>query len=547
VYGPHVLHGGFYLDDWSSYVRYTQDSGPSLLDKIDSFVDLTSYRPVLAVYVPLTIAMFGRNSHLFLAWGTVLACVMSASFFLLLRTVGMQRLHAGAIAVLLLIYPASDSVRLWGTSAHPSLAVATCFLGMTVALRGFQYRGRRAVLMHAGAIALYLLSMWNHELIIPGVVFAVLLYRLRAPWSAALRRWPFDLVVVGLTLLFITSAGTNPNKPQPLISMVGHAWDIGVQTFAVIAASMAPWLPPNVALIAVPVAIGVLGAFVVRAFSARDPARAALSQWLLVAMAGLLATVLAYSLFIPAAATNNFEPLALGTAKRTNLLAGAGIVTLVYAVLQIAAIVVFKGGAAWRARATAGALALTVLLGGGYAYRIEDDAAAWNRAADIQQDVLTEVHRLRPRLPSGETVFLGGYSPYSAPNIPSLAYYFDTTSALRVRLGGMLSAFPILGTAKPGETCLRATLSRGALARCASVTQFNCEHGSIVALTPNGSPYLHTRIRYGSLMFISVDAQTVLEPRNARECAAAVRATPGGPIYESLRPFWPAPSLDWAN
>src|SRR6185312_15111321 len=56
VYAPHVRHGGFYLDDWANAATtlYPPKGGA-----LDAFSNLTLYRPVLVLYVPLTYFVFG--------------------------------------------------------------------------------------------------------------------------------------------------------------------------------------------------------------------------------------------------------------------------------------------------------------------------------------------------------------------------------------------------------------------------------------------------------------------------------------------------------
>src|SRR3712207_6355321 len=73
VYGPHVVHGGFTIDDWghAAGVQYPRDG------ILRDYWEVTSNRPVLVLYVPLTHLVFGEHPWVHHAWSVVLAVGMS--------------------------------------------------------------------------------------------------------------------------------------------------------------------------------------------------------------------------------------------------------------------------------------------------------------------------------------------------------------------------------------------------------------------------------------------------------------------------------------
>jgi hypothetical protein len=69
------------------------------------------------------------------------------------------------MASLVLLFPWSDSNRLWAMASYNQLAVVFWLLGLLLALRGFRSTGRAAVLLHAGALLLYAAGIAVYELV----------------------------------------------------------------------------------------------------------------------------------------------------------------------------------------------------------------------------------------------------------------------------------------------------------------------------------------------------------------------------------------------
>src|SRR5919201_7163621 len=105
VFGAHVANGGFELDDWTWASEHDRLGG--FFASADSLLRTAfSYggsRPGEAIYFAATYSLFGSNAALQLAFAIVLAGLMSAAVFAVLRTLGLERLHAGAIAFLVLL------------------------------------------------------------------------------------------------------------------------------------------------------------------------------------------------------------------------------------------------------------------------------------------------------------------------------------------------------------------------------------------------------------------------------------------------------------
>src|SRR3954471_86727 len=114
VYGDHVVRGGFMWDDWENAgtTRYRYE--PGFLGPLD--LRQAAYRPVLQLLIPLPHLLFGTHAAPHLALPLLRAVCACAAFHALLRGLGVPRAYATAAAALALVFPWSDSTRLWATA-----------------------------------------------------------------------------------------------------------------------------------------------------------------------------------------------------------------------------------------------------------------------------------------------------------------------------------------------------------------------------------------------------------------------------------------------
>ena len=187
----------------SSEADFTSTTGPSpprrscskaargilgLADRLltDSEIQMSAGgRPVAALYYASTHGLFGGRVELHLALAVVLAALVSVLFFLVLRTLAVERIHAAAMALLLLVFPAADATRFWLAASVSLVSLSLLLGGLLLALKGLRERGRRAVVLHAAAVACYALSLLAYEVAI--VAIAVLRPRLPAAGTVARR------------------------------------------------------------------------------------------------------------------------------------------------------------------------------------------------------------------------------------------------------------------------------------------------------------------------------------------------------------------------
>lgn len=497
VFLPNVRDSGFSTDDWSNAATALQHGHSAA---ISSYADITPYRPVLILYVPLTYWVFGMHMGVHLAWSVALAVLVSGMLYAVLRECRLPRVHSGMVAALALLYPWADSTRMWPTASMASLAIGVALAGVWVALIGLRRGSWR---FHVAAAALYALSMLTYELTVALVASAGLLYIVRAGWRAARWRWAADLAVVVVVAAWNSS--TTPRERSFSVSALWHHFTLIVQEGGkLVARSAQPLGTPDTALVLLVLA-AVAAAGIALAVALRDrPLGAALRPFAGLFVLGAAVTALGWVVFVPADVY--YTPSIYGFTNRVNALAGVGLVMVVYAAAGMVGALVGALRPRTTAIATAVTLALGVLLGAGYVKVLDRHSDLWVGAFRGQMSALGMIKGQYPRLPDDSTVLTFNYPGYQAPGVPIFAVSWDLNAALKLQYDNpSLSGYPIV--APTTVRCERA----GVLP----------EGGAITGAAP---------IPYGRAILFEVPTGRHDVPRDAAACRSVLPSyAPGAP------------------
>jgi hypothetical protein len=440
-YASHIRNGGFYYDDWANSAMYHYPRSHGFFGAVKELWDISNYRPILTVYIPAVEAVFGYHMGFHLAWAFLLALGMSICLFFFLKTVGLEAVAAGAIAVLVLLFPASDATRLWAVSSAASLAIILYLLGSLLALHGLRSRSH-GWFAHAGAVVLYALSVLTYEVAAGPILLSVLVYRTATSWKRAATRWLIDLAVILPILLLVTS--NNGRGKLTFSQEFKHARRIADEGLSIFAFAASPiGSPKRDLVIAVCLAVIACSVVVWRLLPRLDPAREQLKRWLIVVPFAVLATGLGWLVFIPA--DPYYSPGTLGLGNRTNVLASVGIVTLVYALAALIGTLAFRGLPRWRLLSSAFAVLASVGIGIGYMHTLHRDVNAWNRAFALEQSTLNTLKGSLGKPPPGSTIYTFGQAGYVQLGIPIFASSWDLNGAVKVTFhDGSLRAYPVI-------------------------------------------------------------------------------------------------------
>jgi hypothetical protein len=371
--------------------------------------------------------------HLALAAG--LGAITSFLFYVLLRTLEMPPLHAGAIAILALLFPWSDSIRLWATGSVITVSVCFFLVALTLALRGFDRIGRGAIAMHMAAVLFYALSVLTYEATAAAALLAGLLYRGRGSPATVAGRWIADVIGVLAALGYSYSATASSRHVGSPLERIEDVGRFTKEALLLLASAVQPFGSPGrvlqgltLLLVAAVVAAGLL-----RVRRQGDRETRGWLRWMAIGAAALVA---AYFMFLG----SHLYPRDPGIDNRINVLAGLSYALLAYSVIACACQILIGR----RIVAAATTLAVAVTVGIGYEINLARDQSDWREAASGQGEVLDTIDERLPPLPPGSTVLSFGAPAQAAPEVPVFDRRWDLTGALRIRRNSpSLRAFPV--------------------------------------------------------------------------------------------------------
>jgi hypothetical protein len=506
IFSSHVLHGGLYMDDWADAAGALHPpGGPGFGNSLAFFNNLlSSCRPVLILFFPLKYFLLGTHTKYLLALAVVLAILVAALLYAVLRVLNLPWYHSWLIAALTLAYPWFDGTRFWESASPVSLALVFGLAGLWVALVGLS---RRSLRLHACAAFLYLLSMLTYEITLPVIAAGGVLYIFRAGWRVARLRWALDLAMVVIAGLWART-----HTPRPVSSpsgAVSHLWEIvthGGELLArtVLPLGIQPHTVPVLALLAAVFAAGLIGYRALPAMRPDDSDRWGLRDWLLLGIGGLVVASLGWLMFIPA--DPYYTPSVFGFTNRVNGLSGLGLILVVYSALGI----VGQFAARMRPRrspiAIATTLALGLVLSGAYIHVIERHSRLWSEAYRQELVAIGKVQTTFPRLPHGTTVFTSNYPAYLTLGVPIFAASWDLDGAIKLRYADpSLRAYPL--TAEQGLECRSDGIG-------------------LADEEVESAPY-------GTARLLDLQTGSHTTPRNMQQCLNAAELHPPGPLYLS--------------
>jgi hypothetical protein len=499
---PHILHGGFYLDDWSDAAGTLHPRDGSGIEGALTFSkNLLWARPALVLFVPLKYLVFGTHLEYLLAISVVLAVLAACLGYAVLRVLGVPTYHAWLVSALTIAYPWYDSTRFWESTNAITWAAVLAFAGIWMALVGLSRESWR---LHAGAALLYLLSMLSYEMTLPFIAVMGVVYTIRNGWRAARLRWGVDLLMVVIAAVWIRAHTSK--EVSGISGDLSHLKLIVSQGGELLARTLYPFgTNPHTS----PLLIGLAAVFAagVVAYFRLPGAQATksgwgLRGWLLLGGGGLLLAFVSWTIFIPA--DPYYTPSVFGFTNRVNGFAGFGLVIAVYAALGIVGYAArwLAKGRPWVAAATT--ISLAVMLGAAYAHVLERHSRLWRDAYRYEVEAKNRIHGTFPDLPRGTTLFAANYPANVTLGVPIFTAILDLSGMVKLTYEDpTLRAYPIT------EELVLECLPTGMRIRAGGVSP---------------SPY-------GTARLIDLQTGKTSTPHGRRECLAEKPKYPPGPLY----------------
>jgi hypothetical protein len=509
IYGWYAFHGGFIADDWVNADHFNFHPDPGFWGAVDNYQ--TPSRPVAAVYVSLTHAIFGTNFDLHLVLAVLLAAFLSIAFYAFLRTLGLGRLLALGAAALLLVFPSSDSTRFWATGSQINLFIGLYLVAMVIAIAGRRRHGAAPTLPAVGtqalASALAVTAVAGYEIVAPAVLLSVVLYRWTCGRGGEVWRWLMDAIPTVLVLVLYTQKfGGGGAHGMQLLTNARTVADgaISVLGYTLIPSREASRWAVFGGVLAI-IAVIALVRWGFKAGRSRDQ----IGRWLGPLLLALVAIAIGYLMIVPAG--ERYPLYAPGVQNRTNCFAALGLCALVVFLAAALASMVAAAVPGLTAKSRSelrGLLAGILVLGmfAVYTVRITEDESRWTKSAEIQAEILAGSQAIVPSPPPDATIFTSPYPGYSSPSLPIFGGggNNDEVGAFKVSYDSEeMRAFPLLEG--NGIICGRKQMS-----------------------TPDAG---NSETDYGKGIFIDLRTDTVYRPRNRRRCLAVTAAMePFGPV-----------------
>ncbi len=438
-YGRYVSDSGFFADDWANAAAYRFADPPRLASSIATFHDILGGRPVLAVALAVPHALFGTHAWAHLALGIALAWLVAVLLHVVLRVLGAAFAPAFVAALLTLVFPLSDATRLWATAAVNNLAVVLYLAGLLVALQGLRGRGRNALLLHACALLLYLLSMLTYEVAAPAILLSGLLYRVCVPWRSVIPRWLADGTLVAVAIAYSAAA---TGQVRRVTTVRGALQDVPSAARQAGTAVAQAFVPSGARpLLAVPLLLALFAAFGAVVLLRKGGADARCIRWWLMAQ-GIAAIGVGAAHVVLLG--SYLGPLSTGIGNRGNVFAALPVAVFVCATVILAGLVVAHLLARPRlVMGVAGGLLVLILIGQSTVLlRHEDDYLA---ASQRQAAVLSSVRAGVPKPVPGALILTAGEDA-TVNDVPVFDETWDLAGAISLLYGDRtVSGLPVVG------------------------------------------------------------------------------------------------------
>lgn len=455
VYGRIIADGGLWFDDWRA-AGVTRSAG-SLGEVSDGFAALNlNIRPWQALVFWVQYAGLGDSAQAARVAGVLMGVAASLALYAVLREAGAERVLAGAAGALALVFPFSDSLRLWPAAGSSSLALALALAGAALVLRGLRRPGRSWLAWVAAGVALDVAGVLiiEHPLAVIGVS-AVAALALRPGRRAV---GTVIVLLAGGVVAGKLAQGGAPAPSQPdLAATLHHLRTSLSQSWDLLGVAATPFNRVHTWAAIACLLVAVAGAVAERRLPAGDAVRAWLRQALLLLAFGVLLVLAACVVLAPA--SDFYVPLQLGQGNRTNAAAGLGWAMVFTALAALAA-----GLGARVARPAVAAAAVVAIVGASWAGRTATDAQDWITAVALQGRVVATAAAVpEAELPGDARIFVFGAPRTSGPETIVFQDASDLTYALRFALGRDVTAAPVFAGQPADCAVLTRKVPRGKL------------------------------------------------------------------------------------
>ena len=430
LYVPHVAHGGFYTDDYTSLEEW-RFLHPTLVDVLGQLIHgLNQYRDGSRRLFELLPMIGHLDAWRYQVIGLAIAAFQCCLFFGVLRMQGMRQAPAVTAASILVVCPWIDASRMWWSTYGQSFAICLYLAGLLCAQVAFSTcRSRRALALHAASLLLFLAAVETFEGTVALVAATGCLYVLRVGFRRAARRWSLDILValIGFYADFrfgMAQRGATFN--------IGHLFGRVATLLSSLWTIIRSALPgPLWFIVVMIVGAGSCGLFVAR--RRRSQINVDVQWWIRVELVGCLFTILGLAPLLAAPVGQLFVPSWTGPYNRLSLPAAPGEVVVLVATVWLVGLGLGELIRS-RKRSQVISIALAAILIIVLAVQEFHNEQSWANASYEQHQILENIGSVIGSMPARHTAV----AAFEHPNInsdgdPIFDTGYDLQAALRLR------------------------------------------------------------------------------------------------------------------
>lgn len=200
MYLKPIFDLGFYYDDWSMLAALGDAPSQSLPGLFDACRTVEpAGRPGTCMYHATVNWILGDGAAGYHILSIVFLSLSAVLLYALLRRFRLGHWAALVVCLFFVVYPGSNSTRLWPTGVGAQYILAVYFGALLLGIEGLRQTGRRSLAFHAASFAMFVLLVFTYEAVIVLIGAAAVLYLFAVPRArkAALWRGGIDLGLAG--------------------------------------------------------------------------------------------------------------------------------------------------------------------------------------------------------------------------------------------------------------------------------------------------------------------------------------------------------------
>lgn len=445
-----VFNLGFYYDDWRLLGAVRDASGQGWADRFAACREIDpAGRFGGCLYHSIANFALGENASAYHVLSIALLAICAVLLYALLCQCRLGHWPALLTCVLFVIYPGSDSTRLWPTGLAAQYVLGAYIGAVLLGIAGLRRTRARALTLHAASLGVFVLLLFTYEVVLPLIAVAAMFYLVAVPADrkAAMVRGSVDLLLaLAFTAfrLFIEPVRGDSGFVQ---GRTVDQWITRVEV--VLKGAWASWrplfLPGTAAMI-----VALVAALVwITAMAKGHEVRRASVRWM---MAAVTATVFAILSVLPFVVANDlYVPDSDSLFNRLNLAAAPAYCVLFVALCGL----LWTALAHWLPRAAATTVVSVLVVGvaaGQVAHELRSQEA-WATSWTEQTAALHKLRMLAPRLDRNASVMSFGHPIWERGFIPVFAASWDLRGAIEFETRvDPPAALPFVDDAKCGST-----------------------------------------------------------------------------------------------